>query len=709
MEVSGRTTADIAAATADDRDLRARWIFDEMSRVCCVLAPDGRLLEANRAALRHGGYTREELRCRPVWTADRWFPTSADRRRVRRAVQAAAGGQPVRFQSWLPSPGSRSRTPFDLAFRPIADGHGATTLLLLEGTDLTELRKAEQEVTIQNRELRALAGRLREVDQLRQRFIADVSHDLKTPLAILLGLTQRMLEHAMLTPGVRRDVEGVRRNTFAMLAQVDDLLTSSSLEARHLTLRWQPDDLAVVVRGVASAFEPLAASRDLTLQIETPTRLPAVIDRRRMTTLISNLLSNALKFTPSGGSVRVSLRGPAARTRLEVADSGPGIPPHLRAAVFERYEQGAGLPPRSEHGAGIGLSIVCELAVLHGGRVRVQTAPEGGALFVVELALRPAPHTADPAERLDELAHPYVDRLVAELGAAVAPDADVAPADAANARPLLLLVEDDPKYAAAVAARLADGYMVVHADSFERAIASLAKRVPAVVVTDLALPGLSGFELLDALRSRTAMDGVPILLLSGSARAHVAASALRHGADDCIEKTVEPEELRARIDRAVALAGYARELRLTANAVLAAFDAAPHPLALLDANGEIVRAGASFCALVGRSAAELKALTIDALSHPEDVGAEGDLLALGVAGPTQRLQVERRLLRPDGREVPVRLSFAAVGTERDAEGAVVVQAEDLGPQRQEPPACAESGRRRAMSQPQPQRGEFATS
>ncbi|HEU5024817.1 MAG TPA: diguanylate cyclase, partial [Spirillospora sp.] len=181
--------------------------------------------------------------------------------------------------------------------------------------------------------------------------------------------------------------------------------------------------------------------------------------------------------------------------------------------------------------------------------------------------------------------------------------------------------------------------------------------------------GSARLELLALVRARPALDDVPVLLLAPAGiRGQEVASALRAGANDVVTGAVEADELRARIGRAVALAAETREVRRDAEAAAAALDAAPFPTALLGPDGTIVRAGASFCALTGRPPEELRGLTLDALSHPDDAGTEAR---------------ERRFVRPDGRVVPLLLHEAAVGGAGGAPHAAVVQAHDLTAERDE--------------------------
>ncbi|MCW2994720.1 MAG: histidine kinase [Conexibacter sp.] len=228
------------------------------------------------------------------------------------------------------------------------------------------------------REDRAAA---REDDHRQQ--LADVGHELRSPLSIMLALCTRLEESGRLVAEDAEDVARIRANAYTMLRRVQDLMLVARLESVDLQLEAAVIDVAAIVQSCAEGFGSVAAQRDLDLRIGVPARLPAVADEEKIVSVVSNLLANAIRHAPSGGVVRCSLSTAPGRLILQVADNGPGIAPDQRQVVFERYRRDAGAG-----GTGLGLAIVGEIAQLHGGSVAVGDAPEGGALFTVELPLR---------------------------------------------------------------------------------------------------------------------------------------------------------------------------------------------------------------------------------------------------------------------------------------------------------------------------------
>jgi signal transduction histidine kinase len=252
-------------------------------------------------------------------------------------------------------------------------------------------------------------------DDQRQQ-LAEVGHELKSPLSIMLALCTRLEEGARLGDDDAADVARIRANAYTMLRRVQDMMLVARLENADLQLEAAVVDVAGVVRRSVEGFASVAAERSLTLQVDVPDRLPAVVDEEKVVSLVSNLVANAIRHAP--GVVRCSLAAVPGRLVLEVADDGPGVAHDQRETIFERYRRGA----RSS-GTGLGLAIVGEIANLHGGTVGVADAPEGGALFTVELPLRtqrvaPGPRAAQRSLALADRQKAIVEELRAELGTA---------------------------------------------------------------------------------------------------------------------------------------------------------------------------------------------------------------------------------------------------------------------------------------------------
>ncbi|HEU4975465.1 MAG TPA: HAMP domain-containing sensor histidine kinase [Baekduia sp.] len=245
------------------------------------------------------------------------------------------------------------------------------------------------------------------------RLLADVGHELKSPLSIVLALCGRLQESGRLEGQDADDVARIRANAYTMLRRVQDLLLMGRLDSAGLPLEAAVVDVAAIVRGCLEGFASVADQRRIELRAEVPDELCAVADDEKLLSAVSNLVANAIRHAPLGGRVRCSLRTEADQVVLEVADDGPGVPAEQREEIFARYRREPG-----GAGTGLGLAIVREVARAHGGTATVGDAPEGGALFTLTLPRRPQRATVVRPVRslgIAERQRALVEELRAEL------------------------------------------------------------------------------------------------------------------------------------------------------------------------------------------------------------------------------------------------------------------------------------------------------
>jgi signal transduction histidine kinase len=343
------------------RRLMADVMLDRAESFLVLLRVSGVVLDAGRHALGACGLRREQVVGLPLWETPWWAGSRAAQEATRRAVRAVAhDGRRARFDVdlWLEAAGRRRGT-LDLTIRPLRDRDGAVELLLADGRSVTDRRRAERR---------------------RAQQTSNVVHDLKMPLQTLLARTEALLdgEHP---EELAREARGIRASALGALTQVESALEQLRRGGEPPRLRPTKGDLASTIGEVLAEFAPVAAMKGIKLVAPGPRALEASYDAERVSRIVANLVANALRFTPGGGIVRCSLRGYGSRAHIEVADSGPGVPPETRRRLFDRFETGGS----DRSGTGLGLSIVKELVDLHGGRIRVDRAVEGGARFVVTL------------------------------------------------------------------------------------------------------------------------------------------------------------------------------------------------------------------------------------------------------------------------------------------------------------------------------------
>jgi len=395
-----------------------------------------------------------------------------------------------------------------------------------------------------------------QLDAAKTRFFENISHELRTPLTLLMAPLDALLADSAvsLPDGRRADVDAARRAVLRLSRLVDTLLEFAQAEADELHARLEPTDLALLCADVASMFRSVVEEEaGLALVVDTDSVTePIAVDPEMVTKILSNLLANAIKFTRQG-SIAVRLTEADDEVRLTVSDTGSGIPAEELPRIFERFYQVPVTGARSGEGAGIGLSLVSDLARAHGGEVSARSEPGKGSAFTVRLprtridAAQPPVTAANSraASAFITEAHSWVANEEAPVAgkAAARLDADDPAAPPAGR---ILLVEDNADLRGYLSRLLeADGWQVEAAGSVDEALA--VSSVPDLVLSDVMLPGRSGIDLVQLMRANPMLARIPAILLTARAGAASAAEGLRAGADDYVVKPFVPEELLARL------------------------------------------------------------------------------------------------------------------------------------------------------------------
>jgi signal transduction histidine kinase len=423
---------------------------------------------------------------------------------------------------------------------------------------------------------RARAEALAELDRAKTAFFSNVSHEFRTPLTLLLGPLEDALagRDGALPPAARGALELAHRNALRLQRLVNSLLDVSRLEAGAAQAALVPVDLAQLTADLASGFRAAFERAGLTLAVDCPPLpAPVRVDPAAWEKVVLNLLSNALKFTFEGG-VTVRLSAEEGQAVLTVADTGTGVPPHELPRLFERFHRVRGAQGRTHEGTGIGLALVRELALLHGGDVSAESREGGGTTLRVRVPLALAPgatphaHVAAPQAYVEEALRwlPPGGGAVAGPGArgpgAQEPRArEDGAGGATGERPRVLVVDDNADMREYVARVLAPTFAVEAAGDGEEALEAVRTRGPyALVLTDVMMPRLGGFGLLKALREEPRTRGLPVVMLSARAGEEAAVEGLEAGADDYLVKPFSARELLARVRSSLELTGLRREV-----------------------------------------------------------------------------------------------------------------------------------------------------
>lgn len=522
-----------------------RSLFRQAPGFVCVLRGPSHVVELANAAyyLLVGD---RPLEGRSILEA---LPELAGQGYVERLDQVFATGQAFVGRALpvvLQRPGQPTSDEFilDFVYQPIFDGRGQVTGIFVQGHDITAQKRLEDELAqllARERGARADAESARaqaeRANVLKDEFLATLSHELRTPLNALLGWTRLLRAGRLTSDDAARAVHTVERNALALAQLVDDVLDLSRIVTGKLRLRIASCDVAEVIERAIETVMPAAQARHVTL-VHAPLPPSRIMgDADRLQQVCWNLLTNAVKFTPAGGSVHVSLEQEVGHVVVEVRDTGVGIDPAFLPMIFDRFRQANPAFDRHHGGLGVGLALVRQLVAAHGGDVEAQSdGPGTGATFRVRLPVHTMVATdVDGQPRLTPSG---------------ARDHEMEPAPLDDLR--VLVVEDNPDARQLMQHVLESaGAVTLVASTASEALAHVWASPPDVLVSDLGLPGMDGLELMRQLRGASPRRGsdVPAIAVTAYARASDREHALRAGYQLHLAKPVSPAALTSAIAR----------------------------------------------------------------------------------------------------------------------------------------------------------------
>ena len=435
---------------------------------------------------------------------------------------------------------------------------------LVRNARLAEERRLQLESA--NIDLAVLYQRIKDLDERKTQFFTNVSHDLRTPLALIFGPAETLLADETLCPAQRHTVGIIERNAQTLLKYVNELLDISWLETGNMPLTLAQVDLVRLMQLTAAYFDNLSRERQIRLVVDTPPVLVVVIDAEKIQRVLFNLLSNAFKFVPDGGTVRCLVQpqatllpdGTPAQVQIKIQDDGPGIEPDQRQTIFDRFQQGARDLTQSRGGTGLGLAIAKELVELHQGTITADESDLGGAIFTVTLPLSMPVDGASEVEPSSLIPNvvPVQSLAAAAAAAATQPSSHAITSQQVNtpaSRPLVVVVEDNPDMSQFIADVLTADYRVAIATNGQEGLSLALELQPDLVLSDMMMPLLDGEQMVYAIRSHSELDNMPILILTAKADDACRVSLLRDGAQDYLMKPFSVEELRVRVANLIAM------------------------------------------------------------------------------------------------------------------------------------------------------------
>ncbi len=433
-----------------------------------------------------------------------------------------------------------------------------TCVALLFSVSMYErLQLAEFQARLSERhareELETSHRKLLELDRLKSEFFANISHELRTPLTLSLGAFKTLLKLAPTSLGEQVIQSGLR-NTSRLLFHINELLDLAKFDSGRAELRKSCIDLATLVRSVAANFESSRKSRIHVKGLSQPVAIEA--DPHQMKKVLYNLLSNAFKFSdPDEGQVWIRVNGKEGTVELEVEDNGIGIPGDQLDRIFDRFTQVEGSATRQYEGSGIGLALVKEIVTLHGGIIAVESALGRGSTFTITMPRGKAnPDNIVALEDEEMVTIPRHRETDGERPQAVASS------PSSGNLPLVLAVDDNADMRDYLNQVLRQRYRIASASDGAEGLKQARALRPDLILTDVMMPRMSGYDLLKAVRADGTLRSIPVIFLTARAGADAHVESLEAGADDYIAKPFDENELLARVGNLIRARAQEREL-----------------------------------------------------------------------------------------------------------------------------------------------------
>lgn len=398
--------------------------------------------------------------------------------------------------------------------------------------------------------------RLAELDQLKTQFFTNISHELRTPLTLILGPMEQMRQD------YARDTRFpmIQRNAQRLLDLINQLLDLGKLDAREMQLNLQPGDLSRFIQLLGSSFQSLAESRNIMFSLhQNQSQVLAYFDADKIEKIITNLLSNAFKFTENGGKIELSAEYSPLGMILTLRDSGIGIDSKKLDKIFDRFYQIDGSTKRNYEGTGIGLALVKELVDLLKGTIRVESQVGTGTTFHVNLPFTPFTDSVgftndDPVYSIGGKTEDITKKAI-EKGPKTTQESYFG-----GEGPILLIIEDNDDLRAYIRTVFEDSYQVVEAADGLEGLEKAIEFVPDIVISDLMMPRMDGFEFCKKLKSNEKTSHIPVVMLTAKATLEDRLEGFDLGADEYLTKPFNASEIKARVRNLIKIREQLREL-----------------------------------------------------------------------------------------------------------------------------------------------------
>lgn len=385
--------------------------------------------------------------------------------------------------------------------------------------------------------------KLETLNQVQSRFFANISHEFRTPLSLIIGPLQKIIQENPHAPEAT-SWKIMYRNAVRLHRLINEILDLSKIESGNMKLRVAEGDLKQFLKTVYASLFSLAEQKQIDYTLDVPDgSVTGYFDRDKLEKIVSNLIYNALKFTPEGGHVQLSITHINHQLTVQVKDTGPGIPADQLTQLFNRFHRVEGTSARIVEGTGLGLALSKELAEAHHGTLTAESPETGGSIFTLTIPTARAYYKSELTDPVAETYESFYDEYPI--------DGQPVESRASAERPVILIAEDHADMRTFIHQVVAEQFDVVMTENGNEAWDKALHHIPDLVISDLMMPGINGTELCKRMKTHEATSHIPVIMLTARADQESKLEGLHTGADDYLTKPFDARELLARIQNLV--------------------------------------------------------------------------------------------------------------------------------------------------------------
>ena len=405
--------------------------------------------------------------------------------------------------------------------------------------------------------------KLQEVDRMKSRFFANISHEFRTPLTLIIGPAEQILSEKQ-KDNITKNANLIKKNANNLLNLINQLLDLSKLDSGKLELNASKHNMVPFIKGMVMSFESLATMKSIKLSLDVPSEnIMIYFDREKMEVILKNLLSNAFKFTTNGNEISVTVAATGlSNIDIKVRDTGIGISNEELPKIFDRFYQGNSAHTREYGGTGIGLSLVKELVELHHGNITVDSKLGTWTEFIITLPLGKDHLAAN--EIVESTEQSYFENIIVDKNECVHSQNNNINSEIINTnKNIILVVEDNADVREFIKDSLGDEYHFEEAENGEEGIKKAEELIPDLIISDIMMPKMDGNDMTRKLKSDHKTSHIPIILLTAKSGQENRIEGLETGADDYLTKPFDAKELHIRIKNLINLRKKLQEIYST--------------------------------------------------------------------------------------------------------------------------------------------------